>query len=306
MLTAVLIAGVACIGHAEEPLARHVRVLSAEIGARNVLHYDNLERAAEYIRDEFRKCGYLPVDDSYAMEKREFRGRMVRNIVAVKEGTAAKGKVIIVCAHYDSYHEAPGADDNASGVASLLELARMIRGETLSKTVRFIAFTNEELELIFDDADTGSYRYARAARKAGEEIEAVICLDMTGYYSHEPGSQHMPLFFRLFYPDIGDFIGIGGDTGSYDLVESTAAAFRKAATIPCRYLVMPAAILPQLMTTDNRAFWAFGYKSVWITDTCIYRNPYMHTAHDVAATLDYRNMAKVVANVRDAVVDLAR
>ena len=253
---AILAAG--GVAGAEDPLERHVRVLSSDIGKRNALNYDNLEHAADYIKKEFASYGYEPADDFYFMRKRQFSRLVYRNVVATKEGSSAANKIIIVCAHYDTFRDAPGADDNASGVASVLELARLLGADDLAKTVRFVAFTNEELELLFEDRDMGSYGYARRAREAGEDIEAVICLDMTGYYSNEPGSQGMPVVMRFFYTDTGNFIGIGGDIVSYDIIESVVEEFRESQSIPHRFLIIPEIFLPEIMTTDNRSFWTFG------------------------------------------------
>lgn len=294
-----------CIARAEDDLGKHVYGLSADIGKRNTRYYENLERAAEYIKSEFRRYGYEPEEQVYTMEVRRAEKRRFRNIIAVKEGGAEKDKVIVVCAHYDTYREAPGADDDTSGVAAVLELARRLRGTDLAKTVKFIAFTNEELELAFEDMDMGSYRYAKAARARGENIVAVICVDMIGYFSDVPGSQQRPFPFNFFYPDKGNFIGFCSDTASYGLLKEAVAEFKKVSDVPVEYLSAPAPLVPQIMTSDNRSFWAFGYKSVWITDTCVYRNPYMHTVKDTHETLDYRRMAKVVDGIQGIVLKLA-
>ncbi len=184
--------------HAEELLEKHVRVLSSEIGARNILYYQNLKKAADYIRREFRRIGYLPEEETFYISTKPYQGLPFTNVVAVKEGTTEKGKIIVVGAHYDTFGEAPGADDNASGVAGVLELARLLYKENLKKTVKFVAFANEETDLVYRDKEMGSYRFASAARARGEDIEAMICLDMIGYFSDEPGSQKYPIILGPF------------------------------------------------------------------------------------------------------------
>jgi len=292
--------------HAEDDTARHVRVLSSIIGPRNTLHYRNLERAADYIENEFRRYGYEPEEQVYAMEAGFSPERRFKNIIATKEGRSKKDKIIIVCAHYDTHWNSPGADDNASGIAAVLELARRFSVENPEKTVKFIAFTNEELEFVSEDEDTGSYRYAKDARIRGDDIELVICIDMIGYYSDKPGSQERPFPLAPFYPDKGNFIGFGGDLSAYTILRQAVGEFKKATDIPTEYLIIPAPILPGLMTSDNRAFWVFGYQSIWITDTCIYRNPYMHSKNDRAETLDYANMSKVIDGTYNIILTLSK
>lgn len=301
-LIAIFICGNAFSG---DRLEDHVKALASDIGKRGVLHHENLERAALYIKEEFASYGYAPEEQVYTRPAKPLRNLPFRNIIATKDGAAEKSKIVIVCAHYDSYRDAPGADDNASGVAAVLELARRLHDEELRKTVRFIAFSTEELELIFEDPDMGSYRYAREAKRKGEDIEAVVCIDMIGYFSDLPGSQHCPLMLKPFYPDRGDFIGFGSDFSSYPLLEKTVNDFKAASDVPVEYLGVPVPLLPDLMTSDNRSFWSLGYSSVWVTDTCIYRNPNMHTKKDTYDTIDYGRMSKVVDGLYNVILKLA-
>jgi len=291
---------------ADEAIEKHVKVLSSEIGKRNLRYYQNLELAANYIRREFKKYGYKPEEQVYYIDTKPFQNLPLTNIIATKEGKTKKDKVIIVCAHYDTFEDSPGADDNTSGVAAVLRLARLLHKVDLNKTVKFIAFSNEETEMVFKDNEMGSYKYARAAKDRGEDIEAVVCIDMIGYYSDEPGSQKYPFILKPFYPDKGNFIGICGDFGSYDLINETITEFKKSCAVPVEYMIALTPFLPQIMTTDNRSFWTFGYKSVWITDTCIYRNPYMHSVNDLYDTLDYNRMSEVVNCIYKIVLKLAR
>lgn len=293
-----------CTAHAGDEARKHVYNLSEKIGRRNPLYYQKLEQAADYIKREFQSYGYRPEEQVYTRETMKTEKRPFRNIIAVKEGGAKKNKTILICSHYDTVRDSPGADDDASGVAAVLELARLLYKEDLDKTVKFAAFSTEELPLVFEDPDMGSFRYAKEAREKGEDIEAVICLDMIGFYSDEKGSQHYPIPFNFFYPDKGNFIGFGADIASYDLLRDAVAEFKRSSDMPVEYLVAPTPFVPQIMTSDNRSFWTFGYKSVWVTDTCIYRNPYMHTANDKYETLDYDRMSKVISGICAVILKL--
>ncbi|MFA6320819.1 MAG: M20/M25/M40 family metallo-hydrolase [Candidatus Omnitrophota bacterium] len=290
----------------EAMLKSHVKALSSDIGKRNLTYYQNLELAAGYVRREFRKYGYEPQEETYYIPSGPYRNLPLTNIIAVKEGAAQKNKVIVIGAHYDTFQDAPGADDNTTGVAAVLELARLLRNADINSTVKFIIFPNEETDLVYKDNEMGSYRYAQGARQRGEDIEAMICIDMIGYYSDEPGSQKYPLALKPFYPDKGNFVGICGDFGSYDLVKKTVAEFKKNCDVPSEYMIAPASFLPQIMQSDHRSFWTFGYSAVWITDTCIYRNPYMHSRNDLYDTLDYKRMSKVVDCIYRLVLNLGK
>lgn len=305
-LAAVFILSLSASGvSARTALETHVTALSSDIGPRNPAHYHNLERAAEYIKGKFTEYGYRIEEQVYIMEALPTKRPAFGNIIAVKEGKAKKDKIVIVCAHYDTYRDSPGADDNASGVAAVLEIASRLKDRSPAKTVKFITFTNEELEAIAEDKDVGSFRYAKRAREADENIDAVVCLDMLGYYSDEPESQKRPFLLSFIYPDKGDFIGAASDIASYDLLMASVREFERVSDFPLRYLVAPTFFLPQIMTSDNKSFWAFGYRSVWFTDTCIYRNPYQHTVKDTYDTLDYKRMNEAVDGIYNVVLKLA-
>ncbi|MDO8747526.1 MAG: protein-L-isoaspartate(D-aspartate) O-methyltransferase [Candidatus Omnitrophota bacterium] len=275
----------------QENLKRHVRFLSGDIGERNFMQYQNLERAANYIKQEFKKFGYEPTEQVYTLE-----GKTFRNIIAAKEGKSSLDEIIIICAHYDSVVGSPGADDNASGIAGLLELTRILSQEELDRTIKFIAFTNEEPPF-FMSKDMGSFRYAQEAKKRGEDILGVLCLESIGYYSDKKGSQSYPLGFRFFYPDKGDFIAVVSNFGSADFLRKIVREFRKQSNFPIQFLTAPMFLAPAISFSDHWSFWRFGYKSVMVTDTAFYRNPYYHTAADTYEKLDYTSMRDVVAGL---------
>ncbi|MFA4888550.1 MAG: protein-L-isoaspartate(D-aspartate) O-methyltransferase [Candidatus Omnitrophota bacterium] len=275
----------------EGNLKRHVRVLTRHIGERNFSQYQNLERAADYIKQEFKKFGYGPQEQVYTLE-----GKTFRNIIATKKGKTSEEKIIIICAHYDSVVGSPGGDDNASGIAGLLELARILSQEELNRTIKFIAFTNEEPPF-FMTRDMGSLRYAQEAKKKEEDILGVLCLESIGYYSDKKGSQSYPLGFRFFYPDKGNFIALVSNFGSADFLRKIVRGFRKQSNFPIQFLTAPMFLAPAISFSDHWSFWKFGYKAVMITDTAFYRNPSYHTSADTYEKLDYASMSEVVTGL---------
>ena len=185
---------------APERLERHVRVLAEEIGERNVFRSGTLDAAAAYIAEEWRAQGYEVGRQTY-----EARGASCVNLEVARQGSHRPGEILLVGAHYDSVRGSPGADDNASGVAALLELSRAFAAESPARTVRFVAFVNEEPPF-FLTGKQGSMVYARAARAGGDDIRLMVSLEMLGFYSDAPGSQRYPPLFRHFYPDRGNFL----------------------------------------------------------------------------------------------------
>ena len=280
-------------------LKDHVVVLSKDIGERNFVYYERLEAAADYISERFKSYGYKLEDQEYYLE-----GRRFRNIIATKLGDSAPEKVVIVGAHYDSVVGSPGADDNASAVAGLLELGRQLSTIKLPRTIKFVAFTNEEPPFYLTK-EMGSMVYADQARKAREDIIAMIALEMIGYYSDEPNSQSYPLGLRFFYPDAGNFIAVCGDLRSRGLVRRIREVFKQHSDIGIETLVSPGFFVPVIEFSDNSSFWREGYRAVMVTDTAFYRNPNYHGPGDTFEKLDYESMAEVVKGLYHVLVSLA-
>ncbi len=271
-----------------EVLKRHVKVLSQDIGERNFSHHQNLERSADYIKQELKKYNYSIEEQIYYLE-----GKPYRNIIATKRGTSLSEKIFIICAHYDSVIGSPGADDNASGVAGLLELARLLSQDNFNKTLKFIAFTNEEPPF-FMSKDMGSFRYAKAVKKRRDNILGGICLESIGYYSDKKGSQLHPFPLSLFYPDKGNFIGLISNISSRLLLKRITREFKAVSRFPLEYLFAPNFFVPAISFSDHWSFWRFGYPAVMLTDTAFYRNPFYHTPADTYEKLNYPAMAEVV------------
>jgi hypothetical protein len=285
-------------GQIRDRLATHVQTLAGDIGERNLWHYDALLAAASYIEGTLTELGYPPADEPF-----ESRGRPVRNILAERRGGTQAAEIVLVGAHYDSVLGSPGANDNASGVAALLELARLFAGEALPRTVRFVAFVNEEPPFSYSP-EMGSLVHAQGARARGERIQAMLSLETIGFYSDAPNSQHYPVPLSLFYPHTANFIGFVGNLGSRSLVRRALRSFRQTTAFPAEGAAVPER-LPGVGWSDHWSFWQAGYPAIMVTDTAFYRYPHYHTAGDTPERIDYERTARVVAGLARVIADLA-
>ncbi len=283
----------------EKALEEHVIVFSEEIGERGYHHYHNLARAAAYISDAFKNMGYDPEEHHYSIGNTDYH-----NIVASRKGRIHPEQFIIAGAHYDTVSGTPGADDNASGVAGILELARFFSATEAGKTVQFIAFVNEEPPF-FRTSKMGSRVFTKAAKKRNENIIAMFSFEMIGFFSDEKGSQHYPFGITLGYPNRADFISIVGDLHSRRFVREAAQIFRKNSPLDIQWISMPR-IIPGVDFSDHWSFWKEGYKAAMITDTAFYRYAYYHSPFDTYEKLDYRRMAQVVKGFYHVLDEMSR
>jgi len=233
----------------------------------------------------------------------ELRGRTLHNIEAEIPG--ASPEIFVVGAHYDSVSGCPGANDNGSGVAALLALARRFAGKPTGKTLRFVAFVNEEPPY-FQTEEMGSFVYAKRCRERGDRIAGMISLETIGYFSDAPGSQKYPSpGLGWFYPSKGNFIGFAADFRSRSLLRQTVAAFRKTGKLPSEGASMPAS-LPGIGWSDHWSFWQCGYPAVMVTDTAPFRYPHYHEPTDTPDKLDYDRFTLAVSGMESAISELAR
>jgi hypothetical protein len=279
-------------------LSEHVKYLSVAIGERNIERTGSLQAAIDYLRGELIQAGYNVTEQTYNMQ-----GHAVSNLEAELVGSDGSAGTVVVGAHYDSVTGTVGADDNATGVAAVLELARDLRGSKMRRTVRFVLFVNEEPPY-FQTEQMGSFVYARYLQHDGVPVSAMISLEMLGFYSDAPGSQKYPAPLSLFYPSRGNFIGFVGNSESRDLVRRATRRFRESAQFPSEGVAAPAS-LPGVGWSDQWSFWQQGCPAIMITDTAMFRNPYYHTPLDTVDRLDFEKMARVVDGVRNVVVSLA-
>jgi hypothetical protein len=279
-------------------LEAHVTRLAGTIGERNYRRPAAHDAAATYVATTLEELGY-PV----ATQTFDVNGQPFRNLEVTIRGRQRPEEIVVVGGHYDSVVGTPGADDNATGTAAVIELARMLRTVPLDRTVRLVAFVNEEPPF-FPGENMGSRVYARAAARRGDRIVAMLSLETIGYYSSEPGTQHYPPPLNLAYPDRGDFIGFVGNVASRGLVRRTVATFRRHARFPSEGVAAPASI-PGVGWSDHASFWREGYPAIMITDTAPFRNPAYHSPADTPDRIDYARLARVVHGVGFVVRELA-
>jgi Zn-dependent M28 family amino/carboxypeptidase len=281
-----------------EGLETHVRALAQDIGVRSDETYANVQRAAAYIQQALMHLGY-------DVRSQEFtaRGRTYRNLEATLSGTTRRQEVVVLGAHYDSAEEAPGADDNASGVAGVLELARLFAQAPQARTVRFVFFPNEEPPW-FATGNMGSRHYASDARARNDQIVAMVSVESIGYFDTEKGSQRYPFPLNFAYPDVGDFIGLVSNLKSRGLLHRAIGAFRARATLPTQGAAAPSWV-PGIWWSDHWSFWLEDYPAIMISDTAPYRYPFYHTPEDTPDKLDYDRMARVVDGLAHVVRALA-
>ncbi len=280
-----------------EMLKKHVHVLAGEIGERNVWLPPALAAAEAYIEKQWAAQGYPVCAQRYTAE-----GVDSANLEISIPGASKPGEIIIVGAHYDSVQGSPGADDNASAVAALLEISRLFIGTRMTRTLRLVAFVNEEPPFFFW-GNMGSGVYAKAARRRGDDIRAMFSLEMLGCYADARNSQHYPPLLRHFYPDRGNFIGWVSNLRSRSLLKQAVAAFRRQSDFPAESAALPAWI-PGVAWSDQLSFWRQGYCGVMVTDTAFYRYPYYHTPLDTPDRLDYLRLAAVTAGLARTFADL--
>ncbi len=284
----------------EASLRHHLNVLCEEIGPRSMLNSDALEQAGGYIEEVLSGLGYTVQEQEYT-----WMGCTFRNVGVQLPGETHPDEVVVVGAHYDTVPDTPGADDNGSGVAALLELARLCRGMHPGRTLHLVAFTLEEPPAFFTPWQ-GSRVYARSLYRNQKHVVAMLSLEMLGYYSDRPHSQRFPLFpMRWMYPNTGNFIGIVGNLRSRKVVRQVREAFQRGSPLPVETL-STSPLLPGVALSDHASFWRYGYAAVMVTDTAFYRNPHYHKPSDRPETLDLARLAQCVRGLVQVVVELVQ
>ncbi|MBI5075583.1 MAG: M28 family peptidase [Nitrospirae bacterium] len=265
-----------------------VQFLAATIGQRSWKDLDKLAASADFIEESFHASGCKTIRQPFF-----FKGNTYQNIITEVRGTDPDCReILVVGAHYDSCEGTPGADDNASAVAALLELARLTKERPLSRTVRYVAFCLEEPPAYMTH-HMGSYVHAESLNDEGAKVFGMISLEMLGYYSDEEGTQYYPSsLFKPFYPNTGNFIAFVGNFSSRNFSNSVKSAFSSVSSFPVESL-NGFSIIPGVDFSDHRNYWKFDYPAFMITDTAFYRNPNYHDSGDLPDTLDYNRLEQL-------------
>lgn len=282
----------------EQELRSHVQMLAGQIGERNVFCHDRLVMAADYTRTSLSGSGYEVKGQSY-----EVGGFGCENVETEIRGSLRPDDIIVIGAHYDSVQGSPGANDNASGVAAMLALARAFAQTRPARTLRFVAFTNEEPPL-FQTRYMGSRRYAKRSRERGERISLMLSLETIGYYSDEPGSQHLLFPLSLIYPSTGNFIAFVSNVENGFLVRQLIKSFRRQAQFPSEGGALWG-LVPGVGWSDHWAFWKEGFPAVMVTDTAPFRYPAYHLHTDRPELVQYARMARVVSGLQAVIAEMA-
>lgn len=280
-----------------DELRRHVGKLAGEIGERNVFQAKKLAAAADYIETALAEAGQKVSRQSFKAS-----GELCHNLESEIPGSTRRDEIILVGAHYDSVWGSPGADDNASGVAALLALVKAPALQKPARTLRFVAFVNEEPPF-FQTEQMGSLVCARRCRERGENVVVMLSLESLGYYATMEGSQKYPFPMGLVYPSRGDFVAFVGRNADAKWVRQCVKLFRQNAQFPSEGGALPG-WLPGIGWSDHWAFWQAGYPALMVTDTATFRSPHYHGEDDTPEKLDYDRFARAVAGTAKVIESL--
>ncbi|MDH3635557.1 MAG: M20/M25/M40 family metallo-hydrolase [Gammaproteobacteria bacterium] len=275
----------------------HVAALCSHPAGRNYIEKEGLAAARAYIATQFEAYGYSVRHQEY-----QISGDRFANLEVTRLGTTRPDEIVIVGAHYDAVIGAPGANDNGSGIAAVLELADRFKDAEFPRSIRFVAFVNEEPPH-FTQKTMGSDVYARQAAQEKEKIVAMYSLETIGFFRDEEDSQQYPPLFNLFYPRAGNFIAFVGNLRSRGLVTRSLRSFRAHASFPSEGIAAPA-IIPGINWSDHWSFWKQGYPAIMITDTAPYRYPHYHSPEDTPDKVDYEKMVPLVSGIEKMLQDM--
>lgn len=281
-----------------QELRTHVEHLASDIGKRSIYHPKELAESALYLKEQLQAAGYDVNEHSFPT-----KGSLTPNLEATLKGTSLPNEIVLIGAHYDTTQRSPGADDNASGCAAILALARAFKDKPQPRTIRFVLFPNEELPT-GGTSEMGSWIYAKKARATGDNIIAMLSLEMLGYYTDAPNSQKYPSPLSSFYPTTGNFIAFVSNYDNRALVKQCVRAFRSNTQFPSEGAALPN-FIRDVGRSDHYGFGKEGYHALMVTDTANFRNPHYHSATDTPDTLDYNSMARVVEGLEQVLKSLA-
>ncbi len=283
----------------EKVLRADVEYLAKQLGPRNIWHDENYQKAADYIQKQFELAGYKPRRQSFPVQD-----QTCHNIEVELHGVGKTDEIVIIGAHYDTVLKSPGANDNASGVAALLAIARALHGTQPTRTLRLVAFANEENPVAKMPDAMGSRVYAARCRDFAENIVAMIAFDGLGYYSDKPDSQHYPAPFNLLFPSTANFVGFVGDSDSEHLVRQCVGAFRRSEQFPSEGIAASRQYA-DIGRSDHESFWNQHYHAIMVTDTLPFRYDHYHKPTDTSDKIDFEKLARVTEGLTAVARDLA-
>jgi hypothetical protein len=287
----------------EDRLRFTVQKLAGEIGPRHLGKPETMIETQDFIERELTSLGWFVQRETY-----EADGQSVCNLIVERSGTRSPERVLIVGAHYDTIPQTPGADDNASAVAVLLELARMLAHDQFQSTLRLIFFACEEMPY-FHQQEMGSQIHSRSCREQNEQLIGMFSLEMLGYYTSGPGSQRLPpgipKWLHWIFPKEGNFLAAVANPQSIGLLWQFRRGFKRGSSFPLFSIPLPETIR-EIRLSDHSNFWDQGYPALMLTDTSFLRNPHYHTPTDTPDTLDYPRMAEVTKGICSAIRFLVR
>ena len=286
-------------GKLSNELRRHIVTLSQEIGARSVQASAGLDAARRYVETSLEGFDYVVKSQEF-----EVAGVVCANVEVELPGLSRPSEIVIVGGHYDGYRMQPAANDNATGTAAVLELARLLRGHQPARTLRFVAFVNEEPPY-FKTNNMGSRVYAKRCSERGEDVVAMLSLETLGYYNDVEGSQEYPAVIGWLYPSRGNFVGFVGNLSSRGLVRRAVSTFRSNAHFPSEGAALPA-FITGVDWSDHASFWKEGFPAAMVTDTAVFRYPHYHTHSDTPDKIDFNRLARVVAGLVHVLADLSQ
>jgi hypothetical protein len=282
----------------QKSLQEDLQKLAFEIGSRNNNQYSKLNQAKDFFINSFSQAGYKINQQEYKIDNKSYY-----NIEAEKKGTTKPEEIIIIGGHYDSAFTSPGANDNGTGAAATLELAKIFANKNTNRTIKFVEFTNEEPPFFWTE-NMGSLVYAKNLKQQNQKIVAMLSLETMGYFSDQPGSQEYPYPINLIYPNQGNFISFIGNIKSSKLVKKSIGSFRNHVKFPSQGTALPS-FIPGVGWSDQWSFWQQGYPGIMVTDTAPYRYQYYHTIDDTIDKIDFDKFARVVNGLVNVISDLA-
>lgn len=278
-------------------LKQHVKYIATEIGERHVRKPLALHRTADYIRQEWTAMGY-----EVKQQKFITRGVKCENLEITMQGQYNPDEYILICAHYDSSKDCPGANNNATGVAAMLELSRFFSNNNPGCSIRFVALANENPNY-YGTEKSGSWHYARQADQRNDNIRTAITLESLGYYSNDKNSQLYPFLMGMFHPKRGNFLAMSSNFGSMTAMYKFAKYFRKHSNFRLETMVLQN-LIPTVKWRNSSSFWLNGFPAFTVSDTAEYRYPFYNSSRDTSEKIDYQCLTFVTQGLMRAMTEL--